>query len=141
MHWNIEGAVNHDILLRFSYKVVCPATELLENIANSVTRGLSFLMKFTKAIRPWDEKDIFVYMTHDHPVSLFYLDSGLKYFVSILLGISGKAQPSTFLLGTSITVSALQVFSFKKNIKSWISKWNTEGLKAFLPWPNTVLQY
>ena len=130
MHWNIEGAVNHDILLRFSYKVVCPATELLENIANSVTRGLSFLMKFTKAIRPWDEKDIFVYMTHDHPVSLFYLDSGLKYFVSILLGISGKAQPSTFLLGTSITVSALQVFSFKKKHKELNKQMKYRGVES-----------
>ena len=59
--------------------------------------------------------DIFRKLTLGAPVLIRFR---LKVFVSVLLGISGKTQPSTFLLGTSITVSALQVFSLNENMKS-----------------------
>ena len=39
-------------------------------------------------------------------------------------GISGRAQPSTFLFGILITVSALQVFFLKKLIKRYVKKYN-----------------
>ena len=45
------------------------------------------------------------------------VEKGSKYIsVSDSPGISGRAQPSTFLFGILITVSALQVFSLKKLI-------------------------